>query len=85
MYHKIRKNNRWKTIFLLTDILTSDIIQMFNHLKERRERMKQITIKLDEGTHKAAKIEALKQDKSFMRYVVDLVKKDLATKKEQTQ
>lgn len=47
--------------------------------------MKQITIKLDEGTHKAAKIEALKQDKSFMRYVVDLVKKDLATKKEQTQ
>lgn len=47
--------------------------------------MKQITIKLDETTHKAAKIRAVMQDKSFMRYVVDLIKKDLETKKEQTQ
>lgn len=42
--------------------------------------MKQITIRLDEGTHKAAKIEALKQDKSFMQYVVDLIQTDLEAK-----
>lgn len=42
--------------------------------------MKQIAIKLDEATHKAAKIRAVMQDKSFMQYVIDLIKKDLATK-----
>ncbi len=42
--------------------------------------MKQITIRLDEDTHKAAKIEAVKQDMSFMQYVVDLIKEDLETK-----
>ncbi|WP_347024007.1 hypothetical protein [Hungatella hathewayi] len=47
--------------------------------------MKQITIKLDEATHKAAKIRAVMQDKSFMQYVVDLIKQDLETKKEQSQ
>lgn len=47
--------------------------------------MKQITIKLDETTHKAAKIQAVMQDKSFMQYVVDLIKQDLETKKEQSQ
>lgn len=46
--------------------------------------MKQITIKLDEQTHKEAKINAVMQDKSFMQYVVDLIRKDLETKKEQT-
>ena len=52
--------------------------------EERRMDMKQITIKLDEQTHKAAKINAVMQDKSFMQYVVDLIRKDLETKKEQT-
>lgn len=47
--------------------------------------MKQITIKLDEATHKAAKIEAVTQEKSFMQYVVDLIKQDLETKKEQSR
>ena len=47
--------------------------------------MKQIAIKLDEATHKAAKIRAVMQDKSFMQYVIDLIKKDLATKNEQTR
>lgn len=47
--------------------------------------MKQITIKLDETTHKAAKIRAVMQDKSFMQYVVDLIKQDLETKKEQSR
>lgn len=46
--------------------------------------MKQITLKMDEKTHKAAKINAVMQDKSFMQYVVDLIQKDLETKKEQT-
>ncbi|WP_303193451.1 hypothetical protein [Hungatella hathewayi] len=47
--------------------------------------MKQITIKLDETTHKAAKIRAVTQDKSFMQYVVDLIEEDLETKKEQSR
>lgn len=47
--------------------------------------MKQITLRLDESTHKAAKIEALMQDKSFMQYVIDLIKQDLETKKEQSR
>lgn len=47
--------------------------------------MKQVTIKLDETIHKAAKIEAVMQDKSFMQYVIDLIQKDLETKKEQSR
>ena len=46
--------------------------------------MKQVTIRLDEETHKAAKIKAVMQDMSFMQYVVKLIKNDLETKKEQT-
>lgn len=47
--------------------------------------MKQITLKMDEKIHKAAKVKAVMQDKSFMQYVVDLIQRDLETKKEQTQ
>lgn len=47
--------------------------------------MKQITIKMTDEMHKTAKIEAVMQDKSFMQYVIDLIRKDLETKKEQTR
>ncbi|ENY93509.1 hypothetical protein HMPREF1093_03585 [Hungatella hathewayi 12489931] len=47
--------------------------------------MKRVTIILDEATHKAAKIRAVMQDKSFLQYVVDLIKQDLETKKEQSR
>lgn len=47
--------------------------------------MKQITLRLDDETHKAAKVKAIMQNKTFMQYVVDLIRKDLETKKEQTQ
>lgn len=39
--------------------------------------MKQITLKLDDETHKAAKVKAVMHDKSFMQYVVELIQKDL--------
>lgn len=47
--------------------------------------MKRVTVILDEATHKAAKIRAVMQDKSFMQYVIDLIKQDLEAKKEQTR
>lgn len=47
--------------------------------------MKQITIKLDEETHRAGKIKAVMQDMTFMQYVVSLIQKDLETKKEQSR
>lgn len=47
--------------------------------------MKQVTIRLNEDIHRAAKIEAVKQDKSFMQYVVNLIQNDLEAKKEQTR
>ena len=51
--------------------------------------MKRATIVLADNVHKAAKIKAVMQDKSFIQYVADLVKKDvqkdLSTKKEQTR
>ena len=47
--------------------------------------MKQITIRLDDDLHKEAKIKAIMQNKSFMQYVVDLIEKDLETKKEQSR
>lgn len=47
--------------------------------------MKRITICLDDDLHKTAKIKAIMQNKSFMQYVVDLIKKDLETKKEQSR
>ena len=47
--------------------------------------MKQVTLRLDDDLHRAVKIRAVMQDKSLMRYVVDLIKKDLETKKEQSR
>lgn len=47
--------------------------------------MKQVTVRLDEEMHKAGKIRAIIQNKSFMQYVVDLIKKDLDNKKEQSR
>lgn len=50
-------------------------------------RMKRSTIVLEENVHKAAKIKAIMQDKSFVQYVADLVRKDVEKdlqKKEQT-
>ncbi|MCB7335970.1 hypothetical protein MCJ35_31315 [Enterocloster sp. OA13] len=47
--------------------------------------MKRITIKMNDEMHKTAKIKAVMQDKTFMQYVIDLIQKDLETKKEQTQ
>lgn len=47
--------------------------------------MRQVTLRLDDELHKAAKIRAVTQDKSLMRYVIDLIKKDLEIKKEQSQ
>ena len=50
--------------------------------------MKRATIVLEDSVHKAAKIKAVMQDKSFIQYVADLVEedvqKDLQVKKEQT-
>lgn len=47
--------------------------------------MKQVAVKLDDELQKEARIEAIRQNKSFTQYVSDLVQKDLETKKEQTQ
>ncbi len=47
--------------------------------------MKQLTVRLDDELHKSAKIKAVMEDKSFMQYVVDLIKKDLGNKKEQSR
>ena len=47
--------------------------------------MKQVTLRLDDDLHKRAKIRAVMQDKSLMQYVVDLIKKDLEIKKEQSR
>lgn len=47
--------------------------------------MKRITVVLEDEMHKAAKIRAVMQDKTFMQYVVDLIQKDLETKKEQSR
>ena len=44
--------------------------------------MKQITIRLDDEIHKKAKIKAVIEEKSFMKYVVDLIEKDVQKEKE---
>lgn len=43
--------------------------------------MRQVTLRLDDDLHRAAKIRAVMQDKSFMQYVLNLIRKDLGTKK----
>nr|DAM34577.1 MAG TPA: hypothetical protein [Caudoviricetes sp.] len=55
------------------------------NVPEGDEYMKQVTIKLDDELHKSAKIKAVMEDKSFIQYVVDLIKKDLGNKKEQSR
>jgi len=47
--------------------------------------VKQITLRLDDDLHKSAKIKAVLHDKSLMQYIVDLIKKDLDNKKEQSR
>lgn len=47
--------------------------------------MKQVMVKLEEEMQKEARIEAIRQNKTFTQYVSDLVKKDLASKKEQSR
>ena len=47
--------------------------------------MKQVTVKLEDPIHKLAKIRAVENDISFNQYVVDLITKDLESKKEQTR
>lgn len=42
--------------------------------------MKQVTIRMDETLHKAAKIKAITLGKSFMQYIVELIEKDLQKK-----
>lgn len=46
--------------------------------------MKRITVILDDDVHKAAKIEAVTQDKSLIQYVAGLIEKDVKKEKEQT-
>ncbi|MGP8315007.1 plasmid partition protein ParG [Enterocloster aldenensis] len=48
--------------------------------------MKRITVVLDDDIHKAAKVKAVLQDTSIIKYIADLVEKDLKenVKKEQT-
>ena len=47
--------------------------------------MKQIILKVKDETHKAARIKALMLDKSLMQYVIDLMRKEIETKKEQAR
>lgn len=44
--------------------------------------MKQVTVRMDEAMHKAAKIRAITLEKSLMAYIVELIKKDLQKEKE---
>ena len=39
--------------------------------------MKRITVILEDDVHKAAKIKAVIQDKSFIQYVAELIQKDV--------
>jgi predicted HicB family RNase H-like nuclease len=52
---------------------------------ERRDDMKRLVVEMEDKLHTAIKIEALKQGVSAKDYIIALIKKDLETKKEQTQ
>ena len=47
--------------------------------------MKRLVVEMEDKLHTAIKIEALKQVVSAKDYIIALIKKDLETKKEQTQ
>ena len=44
-----------------------------------------INIEIENELHKRMKMEAIRQDKSVKQYITDLVKRNVETKKEQTQ
>lgn len=52
---------------------------------ERGENMKRLVVEVDDELHTAVKIEALMAGKPVKDYVMELVKKDLETKKEQSR
>lgn len=47
--------------------------------------MKKVGITLDDEVYKAVKMKIVQQDKTMKQHITDLIKKDLETKKEQTQ
>lgn len=47
--------------------------------------MKLLSIKIDDDLHKRLKLYAVNQERTITDIVVELVKKELETKKEQTQ
>lgn len=47
--------------------------------------MKILSIKIDDELHKRLKIFAVQQEKTMAEIVIELVKKDLETKKEQSR
>lgn len=47
--------------------------------------MKLLSVKIDDDLHKQLKLYAVNQDRTVTDIVVELVKKELKTKKEQTQ
>lgn len=47
--------------------------------------MKLLSVKIDDDLHKKLRLYAVNQDRTVTDIVVELVKKELETKKEQTQ
>ena len=41
--------------------------------------MKKLTIRMEDELHKKVKIKLIHEDKSFQRYVIDLIEKDIET------
>lgn len=47
--------------------------------------MKRVTFLVDDELYKTAKIKTIQNDQNMTQYLTELMKKDLETKKEQTQ
>jgi len=47
--------------------------------------MKRLVVEIDDAFHREIKVQALSEDKTIKDYVRDVIRADLATKKEQTR
>ena len=61
------------------------MLNVFDKKQTKGEAMKVLSVKIDDDLHKQLKLLSIHEEKTMAEIVIGLVKKELETKKEQTQ
>lgn len=73
-----------KNVLTITKKRDSINLKVTKNRNRKEENMRNLSILIDEDLHKEVKITAASKGKTVKQYLINLIKKDLETKKEQT-